>query len=73
MAEHVGIGRQAAAVMAVMARRPPPRPAVFAPPTGSGALAVPDGVRLVLKLSAGQAVSGTLTRDWVTPDLGGNS
>lgn len=44
-----------------------------APPTGSGALAVPDGVRLVLKLSAGQAVSGTLTRDWVTPDLGGNS
>ena len=44
-----------------------------APPTGSGALAVPDGVRLVLKLSAGQAVSGTLTRDWVTPDLGGSS
>ena len=42
-------------------------------PTGSGALAVPDGVRLVLKLSAGQAVSGTLTRDWVTPDLGGSS
>ena len=42
-------------------------------PTGSGALAVPDGVRLVLKLSAGQAVSGTLTRDWVTPDLGGRS
>ena len=41
-------------------------------PTGDGALAVPDGVRLVLKLSAGQAVSGTLTRDWVTPGLAGS-
>lgn len=28
---------------------------------------VPDGVRLVLTLSAGQAISGTLTRDWVSP------
>ena len=42
-----------------------------APPV-SGALAVPDGVRLVLQLSAGQAVSGTLTRDWVTPGLAGS-
>jgi len=32
---------------------------------------VPDGVRLVLTLPAGQAVSGTLTRDWVQPLLGG--
>ena len=31
----------------------------------------PDGVRLVLTLSAGQAISGTLTRDWVRPVLGG--
>ena len=33
--------------------------------------ATPDGVRLVLKLSAGQAISGTLTRDWARPVLGG--
>jgi general secretion pathway protein J len=32
---------------------------------------VPDGVRLVLTLSAGQSVSGVLTRDWVRPTLGG--
>ncbi len=31
----------------------------------------PDGVRLVLTLSSGQALSGTLTRDWVRPVLGG--
>lgn len=30
----------------------------------------PDGVRLVLTLAAGQAISGTLTRDWVRPLLG---
>jgi general secretion pathway protein J len=32
---------------------------------------VPDGVRLVLTLSAGQSVGGVLTRDWVRPTLGG--
>lgn len=32
---------------------------------------IPDGVRLVLTLSAGQAISGTITRDWVRPTLGG--
>jgi general secretion pathway protein J len=32
----------------------------------------PDGVRLVLNLNAGQTISGTLTRDWVRPVLGGN-
>lgn len=31
----------------------------------------PDGVRLVLNLSGGQALSGTLTRDWARPILGG--
>jgi general secretion pathway protein J len=31
----------------------------------------PDGVRLVLTLTAGQAVVGVLTRDWVRPVLGG--
>lgn len=32
---------------------------------------MPDGVRLVLALPPGQAISGTLTRDWVRPTLGG--
>ncbi len=32
---------------------------------------IPDGVRLVLTLPPGQALSGTLTRDWVRPTLGG--
>ena len=32
---------------------------------------LPDGVRLVLTLPDGQALSGTLTRDWVRPVLGG--
>lgn len=31
---------------------------------------LPDGVRLVLALSAGQSVSGSLVRDWVRPTLG---
>jgi len=31
---------------------------------------LPDGVRLVLTLSPGQAVSGLLSRDWVRPTLG---
>jgi general secretion pathway protein J len=44
------------------------------PPTAPGATAAPalapppDGVRLVLKLSQGQALAGTITRDWVRPD-----
>jgi general secretion pathway protein J len=47
-----------------------------APSAGSAAAAVtvpalPDGVRLVLALSPGQAISGTLTRDWMRADLGG--
>lgn len=32
---------------------------------------IPEGVRLVLTLPAGQALSGTLTRDWVRPTVGG--
>ena len=32
---------------------------------------VPDGVRLVLSLAPGQAISGTLTRDWLRPTVGG--
>ncbi len=33
-------------------------------------VAAPDGVRLVLTLSPGQAISGTLTRDWVRGTMG---
>lgn len=32
---------------------------------------IPDGIRLVLTLSPGQAVSGTVTRDWLRPGVGG--
>jgi len=32
---------------------------------------MPDGVRLVLTLSSGQALAGTITRDWVRPTAGG--
>lgn len=32
---------------------------------------VPDAVRLVLTLTAGQALTGTLTRDWIRPAVGG--
>ncbi|CAN7405904.1 prepilin-type N-terminal cleavage/methylation domain-containing protein [Pseudorhodoferax sp. LjRoot39] len=43
------------------------------PQTGnSGSTDVPDGVRLVLELPPGGAVSGTITRDWVRPTVGGS-
>jgi len=32
---------------------------------------VPEGIRLVLTLSAGQAISGVVTRDWLRPTVGG--
>ncbi len=32
---------------------------------------IPDGVRLVLQLPAGQALAGKLTRDWVRPTVSG--
>ncbi len=46
-------------------------PATPAVPTGAPDLSIPDGVRVVLTLPAGQAISGVLTRDWVRPTLGG--
>jgi len=50
-------------------------PAPFDPadPQGVGVpqAVVPDGVRVVLTLSGGQAISGLLTRDWVRASLGG--
>ena len=33
--------------------------------------ALPDGIRIVLTLPAGQPLTGTLTKDWVRPTLGG--
>jgi general secretion pathway protein J len=52
---------------------PPPPPVVVPPVPGQAASAAPppDGVRLVLKLSSGQALAGTLVRDWVQPTIGG--
>ncbi len=38
-------------------------------PGGAPAATLPDGVRLVLTLSGGQPVSGSLTKDWMRPNL----
>jgi general secretion pathway protein J len=44
-------------------------------PAGDGAVpeaaVTPDGVRLVLTLAPGQAISGVLTRDWLRATVGG--
>ncbi len=40
-------------------------------PAGGQTNTVPDGVRLVLNLSPGQALTGPLRIDWVQPTLGG--
>ncbi|TFZ06575.1 prepilin-type N-terminal cleavage/methylation domain-containing protein [Ramlibacter henchirensis] len=40
-------------------------------PVGSRAPQIPDGVRIVLSLPGGQAITGDLVRDWVRPTLGG--
>ena len=42
------------------------------PAVPAGGAALPDGVRLVLTLPEGGAVSGTLTRDWSRSGLGGS-
>ena len=38
---------------------------------GSNSPALPEGIRLVLTLSPGQALVGDITRDWVQPSVGG--
>ena len=48
----------------------PANPATPAPPA-TRAPQVPDGVRIVLTLAPGQAITGDLVRDWVRPTLGG--
>jgi general secretion pathway protein J len=45
--------------------------AIDAKATPITAPVVPDGVRLVLTLAPGQGISGVLTRDWMSPTLGG--
>lgn len=42
-----------------------------APAGGRSTGVVPDGVRLVLQLPDGHAISGRLVRDWVRPTVGG--
>ncbi len=49
----------------------PPPPAATPPGGRPRAAQVPDGVRIVLTLAPGQAISGDLTRDWVRPTVGG--
>ncbi|NPC57977.1 PulJ/GspJ family protein [Caenimonas soli] len=49
----------------------PPVPNPLSTPAAPGTAVLPDGVRLVLILPPGQAISGTLTRDWVRPTAGG--
>jgi len=43
--------------------------AAGAPDTTAAGAPLPEGVRLVLELSPGMALSGTLVRDWVRPTL----
>ncbi|HYF17769.1 MAG TPA: prepilin-type N-terminal cleavage/methylation domain-containing protein [Ramlibacter sp.] len=50
---------------------PPPVQPAPAAPGGTRAAAIPDGVRVVLTLPSGQAITGELVRDWVRPTLGG--
>ena len=39
--------------------------------TAAGLQPLPDGVRLVLALSPGRSIAGTLVRDWANPTTGG--
>jgi general secretion pathway protein J len=51
---------------------PAPQAAAASDATAAAKLEpLPDGVRLVLTLPDGQAIGGTLTRDWIRPVLGG--
>jgi general secretion pathway protein J len=48
-----------------------PPPVQQTTPGGTRAAVIPDGVRIVLTLPPGQAITGDLVRDWVRPTLGG--
>lgn len=43
-----------------------------AAPGGARRSRLPDGVRIVLELPPGRAITGRLQRDWVRPTVGGN-
>lgn len=47
-------------------------PATAGAPNAAETAAAPDGVRLQITLPPGQALSGTLTRDWVRPTFTGS-
>jgi general secretion pathway protein J len=64
--ENAWTNPQSSAASASIPGAPPALPQSVAAP------ALPDGVRLVLTLPPGQAISGTLTRDWVRPTLAAN-
>jgi general secretion pathway protein J len=51
--------------------RPPTTTGTPPVTTGARAAVTPDGVRIVLSLAPGQAITGELTRDWVRPVVGG--
>jgi general secretion pathway protein J len=48
------------------------QPGAAALTTANGLVALPDGIRLVLTLTAGPTLSGDLVSDWARPVLGGN-
>lgn len=45
--------------------------AATSPAAAPARQSLPDGIRLVLTLPAGQPITGRLTRDWMRPTLGG--
>lgn len=53
------------------ATAPAPQMPVQTTAGGTRTAVIPDGVRIVLNLATGQAISGELTRDWVRPTIGG--
>jgi general secretion pathway protein J len=56
---------------ATQAAANPASPVATGTVSGARTVTVPDGVRIVLTLPAGQAITGELTRDWVRPTVGG--
>lgn len=53
------------------ASSPTPAPARAPTQPAARAPAIPDGIRIVLTLAGGQAITGDLVLDWVRPTVGG--
>jgi general secretion pathway protein J len=49
--------------------QPPPTAPAPGSPMATRTSNLPDGVRVVLQLPAGRAISGRLLRDWVRPTV----